>query len=380
MRRPPPLLRTGLALAAAACGLLLSACGEKIVIPQPEGLFSVSQYIDYGAWSDNDPRQLVTTQGSLFVISADGLTKRNLEFSPLGQVGGLADPRAICASGNDTWVFVWEQGAGQVSWFRRDDLTQGGATPLDGPLGVTAMVTSPAGIEEVPGALTFLYLSDPAAGVIWRYAFDEFNGLTAYGLLARADGDAARFVHIPAGLARDWDNRLLACDPDTLRNWVIRFDATPDETDPDLRGLAATFLDFPVCSPEPAADEYVLGNAAGCGQTDWAGGTSSQLGYFNAPQAAATDGLGRIFVADTGNDRVQIFDRHGVYSFSFGTSERTPRPVSIDLVDVRIGGGANDYSYGAWLFLVTADTGEVRRYISNGYYTELNRKPPPPPD
>ena len=380
MRRGPLLLRAGIALAAAACGLLVAACGEKIAIPQPEGLFSVSQYIDYGSWSDNDPRQLVTTQGSLFVISADGLTKRNLEYSILGQVGGLADPRAICASGNDAWVFVWEQGLGRVSWFRRDDLSPGGATPLDGPLGVTAMVTSPAGIEEVPGALTFLYLSDPAAGVIWRYAFDEFNGLTAYGLLARADGDAARFVHIPSGLARDWDNHLLACDPDTLRNWVIRFDATPDETDPDLRGLAATFLDFPICSPEPAADEYVIGNAAACNQTDWVGGTSSELGLFNAPRAVATDGLGRIFVADTGNDRVQIFDRYGIYSFGFGTTERTPRPVSIDVVDVRIGGGATDYSYGAWLFLVTPDTGEVRRYISNGYYTELNRKPPPPPD
>ena len=380
MRRRPHLLRAGIVLAAAAGGLLLSACGEKITIPRPEGLFSVSQYIDYGAWADNDPRQLVASQGSLFVISADGLSKRNLEYGLLGQVGDLADPQAICASGNDSWIFVWEQGAGRVSWFRREDLTPGGSTLLVDPVAVTALVTSPAGIEEVPGALTFLYLSDPAAGVVWRYAFDEFNGLTPYGLLARSDGDAARFVHVPSGLARDWDDHVLACDPDTLRNWVIRFDATPDETDPELRGLAATFLPLPVCSPEPAADEYVLGNAAACGQTDWTGGTSSQLGEFNAPRDAAVDGLGRIFVADTGNDRVQIFDRQGVFSFGFGTSERTPRPVSIDVVDVRIGGGATDYSYGAWLFLVTPDTGEVRRYISNGYYTELNRKPPPPPD
>ena len=373
----------GTAVAAAALavagGLLLAGCGEKIAIPEPEGLFSVSQYIDYGAWADNDPRQLVAAQGAVFVVSADGLTKRDLEFGEQGRVTTLADARAVCADHSGTWIFVWEQGARQVSWFRRDDLTPGGVAVLDSAVTVTAMATSPAGIDAVPGALTFLYLSDPGKGVVWRYAFDEYNGLTPHGLLARSDGDAARFVHVAAGLARDIADHLLVCDRDTLRNWVIRFDAVPVEDDADLRGRAALFLETALCAPVAAADEYVIGNAAGCGQTDWTGGTSTELGEFNAPRAVAVDGKGRIFVADTGNDRVQIFDRWSTYEFSFGNTERTPAPTAIAVVDVRIGG-----RHGFRLRRVAvpggAGPGRGATLHLEQYYTELNRKPPPPPD
>ena len=42
-------------------------------------------------------------------------------------------------------------------------------------------------------------------------------------------------------------------------------------------------------------------------------------GEFASPCGVAVDGGGNIYVADTGNDRMQIFDSTGMHLLSFGT-------------------------------------------------------------
>ncbi len=197
-----------------------------------------------------------------------------------------------------------------------------------------------------------------------------------HGLLTRSGSASVRSVHRAAGLARDGHGDLLVSDRDTLRNWVIRFDPTPVPQDPDLAGLAALFRDEAIC-PEPALDEYVIGNAPTCNQTDWTGGVSDADGEFNAPRGVAVDGSGRIFVADTGNDRIQIFDRYGAYLFEFGSPERTPAPARITTMDIGTAAGVTEYA--ALAFVAYPERDEVRRYISNDYFIFVNRKPPPPP-
>ncbi len=375
--------------AVLALGLLagsLGGCGDKITIPEPTGLFSVSAYILDDSYPDQNPLQVAQAQGSIFVLTADSLTKRDQEYGRITAVGDLAGPRAMCVDGSGELIFVYEQEIGEISWYSTADLTYLGSSVVPDVQAGVAMATNPVGIEEEPGARTFLYLSDPTAGVIHRFAFDDFNGLSAYGILARSDGDAARFVHVPAGMATDSQDSLLVCDADSSRNWVIRFvsepdldDTTPETGDQDpWRGHAALFHD-PTCVP-PAAADYVLGNAAACGQSDWVGAPSAEPGEFSTPRDVAVDGSGRIFVADTGNNRVQVFQPDGLLDLTFGDDEQTPAPVSLDVVDVRIGGGAEDVDYAAYVFMVLPGSGEVRKFISSEHYIFLNQEPPPPPN
>jgi len=364
--------------------ILVSGCGTKIGIPEPKGLYSVSAYIEYDRYDDAAALQLVVSQGAVFVLKADSLFKRDLEYGPLVAIGGFLDARSLCVDQLGQSVFVWDQGSQQVNWYTTGDLTLAGSTVLPEVQTVKGMATSGLGIEQVPGAATFLYLSDPEAGVVHRFVFDEFNGLTPYGILARSNGDAARFVHEAGGLARDWEDHLLVCDVDTMRNWVIRFDSTPDledtSDDPDdqgpWRGYAALFTEQ-VCIT-PAADEFVLGNAATCSQTDWVGSPSSENGEFHIPSFVAVDGSGRIFVSDTRNNRVQTFTPEGEFELFFGTEETSPGPGSLGVVDVRIGGGIDDVNYGAFVYLVVPSENQVRRFISSEHYIELNKEPPPP--
>ncbi len=54
------------------------------------------------------------------------------------------------------------------------------------------------------------------------------------------------------------------------------------------------------------------------------GGFGTGSGSFFAPERVAIDPAGRIIVADTGNDRVQVFDAQGHFLFRFGGVGSTP--------------------------------------------------------
>jgi hypothetical protein len=357
-------------------------CGDKIMIPQPRGLFSVAPYLLMDTYADQDPRQLITVQGNLFVLTSGALTKRNQNYIPLFTVEDLGDPRALCSDDADSLVFVWDEDRKRVSWYRSRDLSPPVDLPRFSDLPAVqtcvGMVACRAGIEQVPGAATFVYLADPDSGVVHRYAYDPFIGLSSHGILCRSDGVGTRFVHEPAGLARDHADSLLVCDRDLARNWVIRFDAVPDLTDlatgggeDPMRGHAAIF-DEPTCNP-PAAIDYVLGDAASCNQTDWVGGPSDEIGAFTAPAAVAVDGSGRIFVADTGNDRIQVFSPRGHWRLLFGNSETLPQPTSLAVVDVRIGSGPDDVNHAAYVYVVSE--GSVLKFISGDHLNHLNLPP-----
>lgn len=383
MRRPGAMMA---ALSAPILvGLLClgaAGCGEKIAIPQPVGLFSVAAWLEDDVFEDAGARQIDESLSGLFVLTADAVTKRDLQYNVVATAGGLGDATALCVGPNDEVVFVWDQAAHDLLWYAVADLAPLGSAHLAAVQSVRSVATDASGIELVPGARTFVYLADPVAGVVHRYAFDDFNGPTSYGILTRSEGEGARSVHEAAGMATDHEGRLLVCDADTLRNWVIRFDSTPDlddttpatgDEDP-LRGTAVPFV--VTCEP-PAATDFVLGDAASCGQTNWVGGPSDAAGAFDTPTAVAVDGSGRIFVGDTGNDRIQIFSAEGNYELEFGTAESCPAPSSLAVVDVRVGTGINDVDYAAYVFVVSPGTGHVRRFISSEHYIYIHREPPP---
>jgi DNA-binding beta-propeller fold protein YncE len=63
------------------------------------------------------------------------------------------------------------------------------------------------------------------------------------------------------------------------------------------------------------------------------GGHGSGPGQFEMPHALAMDGQGRLFVADRGNNRVQIFDQNGKFIASWSQFSR-PSGIFIDAHDV----------------------------------------------
>jgi DNA-binding beta-propeller fold protein YncE len=379
------VLGATLTAAVLTLGLVgLAGCGEKIAIPQAEGLFSNTGYLVDGVFDDAGARQISQSGGSLFVVTADSLVKRDQGYRQVAGIGGLVDATALCVGPNDEVLFVWDQGTHNLQWYAVADLEALGQAHLPAVHSVRALAANAQGIDQVPGARTYIYLADPDSAVVHRYAFDDFNGPTPYGILTRSEGEGARSVHEAAGMATDVDGMLLVCDTDTLRNWVIRFDATPDSVDTTpatgdqdpLRGSAVAFIAN--CEP-PAAADIVLGDAAVCNQTDWVGGPSDVPGEFDRPTALAVDGSGRIFVADAGNDRIQFFSAVGDFGGLFGATVNCPAPTSLTLVDVRTGLGADQVNFGAFVYVVTPGTGQVRRFISREHYLYVYRERPPLP-
>lgn len=376
------------ATVALAVALAGGGCGNKIELPEAEGLFSVNAYYpeDDFIFSAESTEQLAVINNNLFLITRDGdLVKRTLEYEEILRVVGLDDPTALCRDETSQLVFVWEQGAGRLGVYRSSDLTPVTSTVLPEVQQVAGMAASVKGIEVDPGSRTYVYLSDPETGVVHRYVYFDGDGFYPAGILCRSDGDGARFAHVPAGLTTDMESNVLVCDADTLRNWVIRFDPTPqlDDVSADAgdidpwRGLAIPFGAV-TCEP-PAAADYTLGDAPECGETDWVGAPSSDLGEFHTPVATGMDGAGRVYVVDQGNDRVQIFAATGGWEMVYGDESLMTAPSGIGVVDWRTGSDAGDINYGAYIFVLMHETGEVRRFISFDQFTYVNQEPPPPP-
>ncbi len=388
MTRPRPECgRSTPLLLAAALAALVAGCGVKIVAPRAVGLFSTNAYTTDTLFVDPGARQMVAAIGRLFVVGADGsLVKRTLDYEEFSRIDGFADPVAVCTDESARLVFVWEAGANRLSAFHTADLTPAGSATLTTVQRATHIYACETGKAELaPTAATFLYLADPDSGVVHRFAWYEGGDMAPMGILCRDEGLSTRSVHVPAGMLRDTGGMLLVCDADTARNWVTRFDPTPILTDvvaaPEgphpWRGLAVVFA-MEGCEPQPQS-AYTLGDAPQCGEDEtWVGGRSAAPGEFDTPSALASDGQGRIFVADTGNDRVQIFSDRGVFEMAFRDTSRTSDPVSIGVVDVRIAGGG--VNYGAYVFTLSGADGKVRRFISYDHYMSLNDEPPPPPN
>jgi hypothetical protein len=393
MIRPRPAhvrkaaLLTAAALAAALAALA-AGCGVKIDAPHPTGLFSNNRYNIDTLFVDPAARQVVVAIGRLFVVGADGsLTKRDLNYRELERVAGLSDPTAICFDAATRLVSVWEAGADRVSAYQTADLTPAGSATLTTVRRVTHAAACSTGLSVLaPAAQTYLYLADPDSGVVHRFAWYAGGDMVAQGILCHDEGLSARAVYDPAGLVPDADGMMLVCEAAPTRNWVTRFDPTPDLTDtagdPEdpqpWRGLAVVFSQAP-CEPQPQA-AYTLGDAPGCDDgPGWTGGPSAAEGEFDAPTALAVDGLGRIFVADTGNRRLQIFSAAGEFDLAIRDTGQTLDPVSIGVMDKRIVGN-DEYYYGAYVFALSGQEGVVYRFISNEYYQSLHPDQPPPPN
>jgi len=379
-------IRIGAVAAATWLLFLFAGCGEKIAIPVAEGLFSVSEYLDYGEYPDAGARQMAVANNVLYVIADDqSLTKRNLIYDELERLDGLDDPVAVCVDESDDMVFVWEAGASRLSAWSSRDFTPLGAVELPDVLSASQLGASATGVDEAAaGALTFVYVADPDSAVVHRFAWYDGGTVVPVGLLCRPDGMSTRFVHQPAGMFTDNASMMYVCETDPERNWVHRFDPTPDQTDTtpdpddsDPWSGTAVLIDVATCVPAVEAD-FVLGDAPECGENDWVGGPSDAEGAFDHPIAVSGDGQGWLYVADRDNHRIQIFNEIGGYELEFGNEDLSPGPVSLGVIDHLV--NSTTTNYGAFVFVVSGETGAVYKFISYEHYLDVHSEPPPDQD
>lgn len=363
-------IRTTLAVVAALALVLAFGCGEKLTVPEAEGLYGIYTYTIERTEVDPRARQLLSVRGSLVALTPESLLKYSQDDAVTASAGGFSDATACCTDDADSLIFVWDQASHRVSWYSSRDLLARASADLPEVAAVAGMAASHAGIGQVPGASTFLYLADPEAGVVHRYAYHPDVGLLAHGILCRAAGQGARSVHVPGALARDRQDSLLVCDRDPERNWVIRFVSVPDLTDisadPDLddplRGNAGLYH-APNCNP-PAASDYVIGDAPPCPPEEWVRLPHGANENLDDPSAVAVDGQGKIYIADRGNDRVQRFTAEGAFDLLIGGgggSSDIPSPRSVAV----LAGYPNGVAVPAYLVYVVCDDG-VKRYRYRG--------------
>lgn len=370
-------------VASLAFLLAVTGCGDKIEIPEAVGLFSVNEYYHFEDHQGLGVRQLCLANNLVFTVSEDGrLTKRYQNFEEIAATDALADPVAVAASEDEEIVFVWEAGAERLSAWSTADLLPLGDTVIPGLGAVGHLAAAVAG--AAPEAETFVYLSDADSLVVHRYAWTPEGGAVPAAILCHGRGGSARSVRLPAGMAVDPEGMMLVCDADSSRHWVNRFDPSPDPDDlatgdltfDPFRGTAVVFAPDG-CSP-PATAAYTLGDAPTCGQVGWEGGPGDADGHFDGPADVAVDGSGRIFVADRGNARFQVFGSDGSYELQYDTAARVADPVGIAVADKKT--GQTSYNRGAYVFIVDGAAGDVHVFISSDEYARINTGQPPPPN
>lgn len=194
-----------------------------------------------------------------------------------------------------------------------------------------------------------LYVADGAAGLVLRVAPDG-------GCLAIGKGALER----PAGVAFV-AGRIYVVDPP--RHQVVAF--SPDGREVlrfGARGEGDGKLHFPSGLSAAGGDTLLVVDAlnfrivryrADGTALDSFGGPGDGSGAFGRPKAVATDATGRIYVSDAQNDVVIVFSRPGQFETAVGGSN--PAPGSLTLpAGVAIGDGylyvADSYNHRVQIF------------------------------
>ncbi|MGC9335605.1 MAG: flippase activity-associated protein Agl23, partial [Anaerolineae bacterium] len=142
----------------------------------------------------------------------------------------------------------------------------------------------------------------------------ELESTTAWGGIGV---EAGQFNH-PRGIALGPDGKVYVVDSDNHRVQV--FDASGNS----LRMWGSN---------------CVLGSGVGCEDLDGDGPMAMGDGQFHEPWGIAVDADGRVYVADTWNHRIQVFDDEGGFLNSWGVYGQTmsdsallygPRDIAID--------------------------------------------------
>ncbi|MHB8836150.1 MAG: 6-bladed beta-propeller [Candidatus Methylomirabilia bacterium] len=168
------------------------------------------------------------------------------------------------------------------------------------------------------------YVTDSSRNLIF-----VFSPLGAFkGTLGGEVGGVRDFKNI-LGLAIDRDENLFVVDAGTGRIQGLTQEGRPGRSIelPLPPGGVSGLIDVAL---GPEGKIYVVDNynnrvsIVGREAPRAFGGAGAKAGEFSAPAFCASDGSGKIYVADCLNGRVQVFSGTGEFLLSFGRAERGP--------------------------------------------------------
>lgn len=313
-------------LSAGACCLLLGGCARPAGV-----LFEAADSLIVWPPPPDPPRVRYIGQ----LRSADDLhaSRTALQefgrtlFGPGEPVGVLLSPIGVCTDGAQR-LFIADRAAGAVQVYDLDSRRYESWRPeLD-----AYQRFEPVGVAYDPAGR--LFVADPDAGAV--YVFDAEG---AY-LGALADGQVAR----PVGLAFNADQQLLYIT-DTGEHRVVAL--TMQDTVQTVfgsRGIAPGQFNFPTFIDIGPDARVFVADSLNCrvqvfepdGSFVRSIGSRGDLpGYFSQPKGLAIDPEGRLFVVDANFEAVQIFNDRGEVLMSFGTEGHGPGefwlPVDLEI-------------------------------------------------
>jgi hypothetical protein len=264
--------------------ILLQSCGYKYPMPpEPEeGIPPESSYVLVGDfWEVSGALDLLrASDGRIYILFSDRVEKwysSGIFKESFGE-GVLTDPRAIC-EGSGRRIFVLEKDGVDVFSFRGE---------YEGKISLPGL-TNHRGVASGPNRI---YISEPDENLILY--FDTLGNFI--DTLVR-EGNGILNVENPMGIFYDPLDRLLVAS--SGHNWVEAF--SPDTPTTNLLHLGGS-------SPEGGSEE----------------------GEFISPLDVAADDYGSIFVADSGNARVQKFNRDGEFIVTVDTKEGEPLRIDVE--------------------------------------------------
>jgi DNA-binding beta-propeller fold protein YncE len=274
-----PAYTTSVYGANSPAGVAVSSTGDRIYVTETEGDRVVRMY-------DAGGNELGILQ-------------------PPAETGGEHVPVYAAVDPTTNEVYVSDRPTGSVYVYDRDGAYQREYRPaaaIEGwqPLGLAFDATGNLYVTDVSAPQRILKF-DPAGALIQTYGEDE-------GLL------------FPNGVAADADGRVYATDSNNGRLFVFEADGTV--VGKIGRGSGAGNLGLPRGIAIDSSGRIFIVDSSGQGVLVYAalvageeqpehlgffGGHGVADGQFAFPMGIAVDGRGRVYIADTANDRVQIW-------------------------------------------------------------------------
>ena len=267
----------------------------------------------------------VAADNNGFILVADSENNRVQVFSPKGVYRfkiSFADSPTDVAVDRRGFYYVLRPEVGMVTAI---EIKTGAKIDIPCTIGKKNYVRAAAAIAV--DAQSNIYITETSEHSIKK--FNKEDGLLlSFGSEGKSRG---QFRH-PAGLFVDLQNKIYAVDTRNKRLQILQ-NTVPQGTLPPLQDTFVSMIDYIETIPantyvsdlqiNPTGDLLALSDRNDFlvihGPVNQVVGTSGrQEGQFSEPAALDCGPDGRIYVADTRNSRIQVFDQEGKFELAFG--------------------------------------------------------------
>jgi DNA-binding beta-propeller fold protein YncE len=267
----------------------------------------------------------VAVDHSGFILVADSENDRVQVFSPKGIYRFMipfTDSPIDVAVDRKGFYYVLRPEAGLVTAIETKTTAE---TDITCVIGKKNYIRTAAGIA-VDGQSN-VYITETSEHSIKKFSKED-GLLLSFGSEGKSRG---QFRH-PSGIFVDLQNRIYVVDTRNKRVQILQNKA-PQGTLPPLRDTFVSMIDYVETIPantyvsdvqmNPAGDLLALSDRNNFlvihGVVNQVVGTAGrEEGQFSEPAAFDCGPDGKIYVADTRNSRVQVFDREGTFELAFG--------------------------------------------------------------